>query len=158
MLDTYVYTWAIGSRTRLEHYRICSYRLSFTASRISTQFFIFFFFFFFFLIKILKGGAGVRAFIEAGKSIEDTFQVVARWQGHASDVLYASQRKKKKKTPKKKLFFFFWKMKGRLAGPRLLFFLQTTKTKKKKPLKLIFFFFFFFFWGGPPPFSRQKSA
>ena len=34
-----------------------------------------------------KAYAGVKAFIEAGKSIEDTFQVVARWQGHASDVL-----------------------------------------------------------------------
>ena len=36
-----------------------------------------------------KAYAGVRAFIEAGKSIEDTFQVVARWQGHASDIMYA---------------------------------------------------------------------
>ena len=45
-----------------------------------------------------KAYAGVRAFIEAGKSIEDTFQVVARWQGHASDVLYESQRHQKKQT------------------------------------------------------------
>ena len=43
-----------------------------------------------------KAYAGVRAFIEAGKSIEDTFTVVARWQGHASDILYASQRHKKR--------------------------------------------------------------
>jgi hypothetical protein len=49
--------------------------------------------------------AGVRAFIEAGKSIEDTFQVVARWQGHASDVVYASERHKKKANPFKKLVF-----------------------------------------------------
>ena len=49
--------------------------------------------------------AGVRAFIEAGKSIEDTFQVVARWQGHASDVLYASQRHKKRTNPLKKIVF-----------------------------------------------------
>ena len=27
-----------------------------------------------------KAYAGVKAFIEAGKSIEDTFSVVARWQ------------------------------------------------------------------------------
>jgi hypothetical protein len=26
VLDAYVYTWAIGSNTRLEHYRICRYR------------------------------------------------------------------------------------------------------------------------------------
>ena len=45
-----------------------------------------------------KAWAGVQAFIEAGKSIEDTFSVVARWQGHASDVLYASQRQEKKPT------------------------------------------------------------
>ena len=52
-----------------------------------------------------KAYAGVRAFIEAGKSIEDTFQVVARWQGHASDVLYASQRHQKKTNPFKQLVF-----------------------------------------------------
>ena len=52
-----------------------------------------------------KAYAGVRAFIEAGKSIEDTFQVVARWQGHASDVLYASQRHKKKTNPFKAVVF-----------------------------------------------------
>ena len=52
-----------------------------------------------------KAYAGVRAFIEAGKSIEDTFQVVARWQGHASDVLYASKRHQKKTNPFKKLVF-----------------------------------------------------
>ena len=52
-----------------------------------------------------KAYAGVRAFIEAGKSIEDTFQVVARWQGHASDVLYASQRHKKRANPFKKVVF-----------------------------------------------------
>lgn len=52
-----------------------------------------------------KAYAGVKAFIEAGKSIEDTFQVVARWQGHASDVLYASQRHKKQANPFKKLVF-----------------------------------------------------
>ena len=52
-----------------------------------------------------KAYAGVRAFIEAGKSIEDTFQVVARWQGHASDVLYASQRHKKRTNPLKKIVF-----------------------------------------------------
>jgi len=49
--------------------------------------------------------AGVRAFIEAGKSIEDTFQVVARWQGHASDVVYASERHKKKAIPSKSWCF-----------------------------------------------------
>ena len=52
-----------------------------------------------------KAYAGVRAFIEAGKSIEDTFQVVARWQGHASDVLYAGERQKKKTNPFKQLVF-----------------------------------------------------
>ena len=52
-----------------------------------------------------KAYAGVRAFIEAGKSIEDTFQVVARWQGHASDVLYASQRHKKRTNPFKQVVF-----------------------------------------------------
>ena len=52
-----------------------------------------------------KAYAGVKAFIEAGKSIEDTFQVVARWQGHASDVLYASQRHKKRTNPLKKIVF-----------------------------------------------------
>lgn len=52
-----------------------------------------------------KAYAGVRAFIEAGKSIEDTFQVVARWQGHASDVLYASQRHKKRTNPLKTIVF-----------------------------------------------------
>jgi len=52
-----------------------------------------------------KAYAGVRAFIEAGKSIEDTFQVVARWQGHASDVLYASQRHKKRTNPLKAIVF-----------------------------------------------------
>jgi hypothetical protein len=39
------------------------------------------------------------------KSIEDTFQVVARWQGHASDVLYASQRHKKRTNPLKQIVF-----------------------------------------------------
>lgn len=52
-----------------------------------------------------KAYAGVRAFIEAGKSIEDTFQVVARWQGHASDILYASKREEKRANPFKKLVF-----------------------------------------------------
>ena len=52
-----------------------------------------------------KAWAGVQAFIQAGKSIEDTFSVVARWQGHASDVLYASQRQEKKRNPFKKLVF-----------------------------------------------------
>ena len=52
-----------------------------------------------------KAYAGVKAFIEAGKSIEDTFQVVARWQGHASDVLYANQRQQKKRNPLKDLVF-----------------------------------------------------
>ena len=52
-----------------------------------------------------KAYAGVRAFIEAGKSIEDTFQVVARWQGHASDILYASQRQKKRANPFKEVVF-----------------------------------------------------
>jgi hypothetical protein len=51
-----------------------------------------------------KAYAGIRAFIEAGKSIEDTFQVVARWQGHASDIIYASQREKKR-NPFAKLVF-----------------------------------------------------
>ena len=52
-----------------------------------------------------KAYAGVKAFIEAGKSIEETFQVVARWQGHASDVLYASQRQKKRTNPFKQVVF-----------------------------------------------------
>jgi len=52
-----------------------------------------------------KAYAGVKAFIEAGKSIEDTFQVVARWQGHASDVLYANQRQQKKRNPLKEVVF-----------------------------------------------------
>jgi len=52
-----------------------------------------------------KAYAGVRAFIEAGKSIEDTFQAVARWQGHASDVLYANQRQQKRRNPLKDVVF-----------------------------------------------------
>ena len=52
-----------------------------------------------------KAYAGVKAFIEAGKSIEETFQVVARWQGHASDVLYANQRQQKKRNPLKDVVF-----------------------------------------------------
>ena len=52
-----------------------------------------------------KAYAGVKAFIEAGKSIEDTFSVVARWQGHASDVLYANQRQQKRTNPLKKVVF-----------------------------------------------------
>ena len=46
-----------------------------------------------------KAYAGVKAFIEAGKSIEDTFSVVARWQASASDILYASQRQKNAQIP-----------------------------------------------------------
>jgi len=56
-------------------------------------------------VAATKAYAGVKAFIEAGKSIEDTFQVVARWQGHASDVLYASQRHRKRANPFKKMVF-----------------------------------------------------
>ena len=52
-----------------------------------------------------KAYAGVRAFIEAGKSIEDTFQVVARWQGHASDIMYANNRHKKRTNPLKQVVF-----------------------------------------------------
>ncbi|MAL42696.1 hypothetical protein [Hyphomonas sp.] len=52
-----------------------------------------------------KAYATVRACIEMGKGIEDTFQVVARWQGHASDVLYASQRHKKRTNPLKQIVF-----------------------------------------------------
>jgi len=52
-----------------------------------------------------KAYAGVRAFIEAGKSIEDTFQVVARWQGHASDIMYANKRHKKRTNPLKQVVF-----------------------------------------------------
>ena len=52
-----------------------------------------------------KAYAGVKAFIEAGKSIEDTFSVVARWQGHCSDALFHAQRHKKRTTPLKKLVF-----------------------------------------------------
>ena len=52
-----------------------------------------------------KAYAGVKAFIEAGKSIEDTFSAVARWQGHASDVLYANQRRQKKRNPLKDVVF-----------------------------------------------------
>jgi hypothetical protein len=56
-------------------------------------------------VAATKAYAGVRAFIEAGKSIEDTFEVVARWQGHASDVLYANQRQKKRRNPFKDIVF-----------------------------------------------------
>ena len=52
-----------------------------------------------------KAYAGVKAFIEAGKSIEDTFSAVARWQGHASDVLYANKRQQKKRNPLKDVVF-----------------------------------------------------
>ena len=52
-----------------------------------------------------KAYATVRACIEMGKGIEDTFQVVARWQGHASDVLYANQRQQKKRNPLKDVVF-----------------------------------------------------
>lgn len=52
-----------------------------------------------------KAYAGVKAFIEAGKSIEDTFQAVSRWQGHCSDVLYASQSHKKRTNPLKSVVF-----------------------------------------------------
>ena len=52
-----------------------------------------------------KAYAGVKAFIEAGKSIEDTFSVVARWQGHASDIMYANQRQKKRTNPLKQVVF-----------------------------------------------------
>ena len=52
-----------------------------------------------------KAYAGVKAFIEAGKSIEDTFQAVSRWQGHASDVIYASQRHEKRANPLKRVVF-----------------------------------------------------
>ena len=51
------------------------------------------------------GIRGVKAFIEAGKSIEDTFSVVARWQASASDILYASQRQKKRTNPLKQVVF-----------------------------------------------------
>lgn len=51
-----------------------------------------------------KAWAGVQAFIAAGKSIEDTFTVVAKWQSHASDVLYASN-KQTKVNPFKKIVF-----------------------------------------------------
>lgn len=56
-------------------------------------------------VAATKAYAGVRAFIEAGKSLEDTFQVVARWQGHASDVLYASKRQEKRANPFKRMVF-----------------------------------------------------
>jgi CHASE3 domain sensor protein len=52
-----------------------------------------------------KAYAGVKAFIEAGKSIEDTFSVVARWQASASDIMYASQRQKKRTNPLKQVVF-----------------------------------------------------
>ena len=52
-----------------------------------------------------KGICRGQGIYRAGKSIEDTFQVVARWQGHASDVLYASQRHQKQKNPLKTLVF-----------------------------------------------------
>tara|TARA_R100001163_G_C4945068_1_gene115237 strand:- start:155 stop:628 length:474 start_codon:yes stop_codon:yes gene_type:complete len=52
-----------------------------------------------------KAYATVRACIEMGKGIEDTFQVVARWQGHASDVLYANKRQQKKRNPLKDVVF-----------------------------------------------------
>ena len=52
-----------------------------------------------------KAYAGVKAFIEAGKSIEDTVSVVARWQGHASDIMYASKRQKTRTNPLKQVVF-----------------------------------------------------
>tara|TARA_R100000426_G_scaffold83217_1_gene61805 strand:- start:528 stop:1001 length:474 start_codon:yes stop_codon:yes gene_type:complete len=52
-----------------------------------------------------KAYATVRACIEMGKGIEDTFQVVARWQGHASDILYANKRQQKKRNPLKDVVF-----------------------------------------------------
>ena len=52
-----------------------------------------------------KAYAGVKAFIEPGKSIQDTLSVVARWQGHASDIMYASQRQKKRTNPLKQVVF-----------------------------------------------------
>ena len=54
---------------------------------------------------VTKAYAGVKAFIGAGKSIEDTFSVVARWQASASDILYASQRQKKRTNPLKQVVF-----------------------------------------------------
>ena len=55
-------------------------------------------------IAATKAYGAVRAFIEAGKSIEDTFQVVAKWQGHVSDVVYAS-KKKENRSPFRKILF-----------------------------------------------------
>jgi hypothetical protein len=39
---------------------------------------------------------GVKKFIEAGKSVEDTMMVMARWQGHVSDFAWAAKREQKK--------------------------------------------------------------
>lgn len=39
---------------------------------------------------------GVKKFIEAGKSVEDTMMVVARWQGHVSDFAWSVKRENKK--------------------------------------------------------------
>ena len=51
-----------------------------------------------------KAYAGVKAFIEAGKSIEETFTVVARWQGIAQTSCFIAKGKKAHQ-PTKKLVF-----------------------------------------------------
>ena len=62
-----------------------------------------------------KAYAGVKAFIEAGKSIEETFTVVARWQGHCSDLLFHSQRQKAHQPTKKISVFAIRRSGGRLT-------------------------------------------
>jgi len=51
-----------------------------------------------------KAYAGVRALIETGRSIEDTMTQMAKWQGYASDVVYASKKKQNTGFLKKAVF------------------------------------------------------
>ena len=39
---------------------------------------------------------GIKKFIEAGKSVEDTMMVISRWQGHISDFAWSVKREQKK--------------------------------------------------------------
>ena len=49
---------------------------------------------------------GVKKFIEAGKSVEDTMMVVARWQGHISDFAWSLKREQKKSKKKRQVFIY----------------------------------------------------
>ena len=39
---------------------------------------------------------GIKKYIEAGKSVEDTMMVISRWQGHLSDFAWSVKREQKK--------------------------------------------------------------